>query len=139
MKPLFQPLDLSKCPRVVQCGALGKVGSTRLRRDMREVLSFPQALLEFLTTVMAQEPSNKMTLWNVSLVMAPNLFLHPGQSPKLSKGRENSWQRGSRSGANDGTLPGPALDGEHCGPRGEGRGVCLRSRTGPCPPRVRLC
>lgn len=69
------------------------------------------ALLEFLKTVVAQEPSNKMTLWNVSLVMAPNLFLHPGQSPKLSKGRENSWQRGSRSGANDGTLPGPALDG----------------------------
>ncbi|XP_045430647.1 rho GTPase-activating protein 40 isoform X1 [Pipistrellus kuhlii] len=47
-----------------------------------------KALLEFLRKVVAQEQSNKMTLWNVSTVMAPNLFLHRGQPPKLLKGRE---------------------------------------------------
>ncbi|KAK2488640.1 hypothetical protein MC885_018688 [Smutsia gigantea] len=69
------------------------------------------AVLEFLKKVVAQEPSNKMTVCSVSMVMAPNLFPHRGQSPKLSKGKENSWQRGK-----DGTLPGPALDAERCGP-----------------------
>lgn len=45
-----------------------------------------KALLEFLRKVAAQEQHNKMTLWNVSTVMAPNLFLPRGRPPKLTKG-----------------------------------------------------
>ena len=44
---------------------------------------------------MAREQSNKMTLWNVSTVMAPNLFLHRGQPLKLSKGREKQLAEGA--------------------------------------------
>uniref|UniRef100_G1PE04 Rho GTPase activating protein 40 n=1 Tax=Myotis lucifugus TaxID=59463 RepID=G1PE04_MYOLU len=54
-----------------------------------------KALLEFLRKVVAQEQSNKMTLWNVSTVMAPNLFLHRGQPPKLLKGREKQLAEGA--------------------------------------------
>lgn len=44
---------------------------------------------------MAREQSNKMTLWNVSTVMAPNLFLHRGQPPKLLKGKEKQLAEGA--------------------------------------------
>lgn len=44
---------------------------------------------------MAREQSNKMTLWNVSTVMAPNLFLHRGQPPKLSRGKEKQLAEGA--------------------------------------------
>ncbi|XP_016074781.1 PREDICTED: rho GTPase-activating protein 40 [Miniopterus natalensis] len=54
-----------------------------------------KALLEFLRKVVAREQSNKMTLWNVSTVMAPNLFLHRGQPPKLLKGREKQLAEGA--------------------------------------------
>ncbi|XP_035865721.1 rho GTPase-activating protein 40 isoform X2 [Phyllostomus discolor] len=54
-----------------------------------------KVLLEFLRKVVAREQSNKMTLWNVSTVMAPNLFLHRGQPPKLSKGREKQLAEGA--------------------------------------------
>ncbi|XP_054429386.1 rho GTPase-activating protein 40 [Pteronotus mesoamericanus] len=54
-----------------------------------------KALLEFLRKVVAREQSNKMTLWNVSTVMAPNLFLHRGQPPRLSKGREKQLAEGA--------------------------------------------
>ncbi|XP_021519420.1 rho GTPase-activating protein 40 [Meriones unguiculatus] len=47
-----------------------------------------KALLEFLRKVAAQEQHNKMTLWNVSTVMAPNLFLPRGRPPKLPKGEK---------------------------------------------------
>uniref|UniRef100_A0A8C6HAK2 Rho GTPase activating protein 40 n=1 Tax=Mus spicilegus TaxID=10103 RepID=A0A8C6HAK2_MUSSI len=47
-----------------------------------------KALLEFLRKVAAQEQHNKMTLWNVSTVMAPNLFLPRGRPPKLTKGEK---------------------------------------------------
>uniref|UniRef100_A0A8C5L318 Rho GTPase activating protein 40 n=1 Tax=Jaculus jaculus TaxID=51337 RepID=A0A8C5L318_JACJA len=47
-----------------------------------------KALLEFLRKVVAQEQHNKMSLWNVSTVMAPNLFLPRGRSPKLPKGEK---------------------------------------------------
>ncbi|XP_050999661.1 rho GTPase-activating protein 40 [Acomys russatus] len=47
-----------------------------------------KALLEFLRKVAAQEQHNKMTLWNVSTVMAPNLFLARGRPPKLPKGEK---------------------------------------------------
>ncbi|XP_008847799.1 rho GTPase-activating protein 40 [Nannospalax galili] len=47
-----------------------------------------KALLEFLRKVAAQEQHNKMGLWNVSTVMAPNLFLPQGRPPKLPKGEK---------------------------------------------------
>ncbi|MEJ1279015.1 Rho GTPase activating protein 40 [Cricetulus griseus] len=47
-----------------------------------------KALLEFLRKVAAQEQRNKMTLWNVSTVMAPNLFLPRGRPPKLPRGEK---------------------------------------------------
>ncbi|NP_001385617.1 rho GTPase-activating protein 40 [Rattus norvegicus] len=47
-----------------------------------------KALLEFLRKVAAQEQHNKMTLWNVSTVMAPNLFLPRGRPPKLAQGEK---------------------------------------------------
>ncbi|XP_050007286.1 rho GTPase-activating protein 40 [Alexandromys fortis] len=51
-----------------------------------------KALLEFLRKVAAQEQHNKMTLWNVSTVMAPNLFLPRGRPPKLPKGEKQLAQ-----------------------------------------------
>uniref|UniRef100_G3U4B8 Rho GTPase activating protein 40 n=1 Tax=Loxodonta africana TaxID=9785 RepID=G3U4B8_LOXAF len=54
-----------------------------------------KALLEFLRKVVAREQSNKMTLWNVSTVMAPNLFLHQGQPPKLLRGKEKQLAEGA--------------------------------------------
>ncbi|XP_039720259.1 rho GTPase-activating protein 40 isoform X1 [Pteropus medius] len=54
-----------------------------------------KALLEFLRKVVARERNNKMTLWNVSTVMAPNLFLHRGQPPKLSRGKEKQLAEGA--------------------------------------------
>ncbi|XP_060045911.1 rho GTPase-activating protein 40 isoform X4 [Erinaceus europaeus] len=54
-----------------------------------------KALLEFLRKVVAREKSNKMSLWNVSTVMAPNLFLHRGRPPKLSKGKEKQLAEGA--------------------------------------------
>ncbi|XP_006881586.1 PREDICTED: rho GTPase-activating protein 40 [Elephantulus edwardii] len=54
-----------------------------------------KALLEFLREVVAREQSNKMTLWNVSTVMAPNLFLHQGRPPKLAKGKEKQLAEGA--------------------------------------------
>ncbi|XP_008994180.3 rho GTPase-activating protein 40 isoform X1 [Callithrix jacchus] len=54
-----------------------------------------KALLEFLRKVVAREQHNKMTLWNVSTVMAPNLFLHQGRPPKLPKGMEKQLAEGA--------------------------------------------
>ncbi|XP_011784445.1 PREDICTED: rho GTPase-activating protein 40 [Colobus angolensis palliatus] len=54
-----------------------------------------KALLEFLRKVVAREQHNKMTLWNVSTVMAPNLFLHQGRPPKLPKGKEKQLAEGA--------------------------------------------
>ncbi|KAF5917551.1 hypothetical protein HPG69_017443 [Diceros bicornis minor] len=54
-----------------------------------------KALLEFLRKVVAREQRNKMTLWNVSTVMAPNLFLHRGRPPRLPKGKEKQLAEGA--------------------------------------------
>ncbi|XP_003787637.1 rho GTPase-activating protein 40 [Otolemur garnettii] len=54
-----------------------------------------KALLEFLRKVVAREQHNKMTLWNVSSVMAPNLFLHQGRHPKIPKGQEKQLAEGA--------------------------------------------
>ncbi|XP_077024922.1 rho GTPase-activating protein 40 [Tamandua tetradactyla] len=54
-----------------------------------------KALLEFLRKVVAREQSNKMTLWNVSMVMAPNLFLLQGRPSKLPKDKEKQLAEGA--------------------------------------------
>ncbi|XP_062986650.1 rho GTPase-activating protein 28 [Elgaria multicarinata webbii] len=38
-----------------------------------------KALLQFLKKVVANEKKNKMTLWNVSMIVAPNLFICKGK------------------------------------------------------------
>ncbi|KAG9347796.1 hypothetical protein JZ751_003811 [Albula glossodonta] len=42
-----------------------------------------KALLEFLRKVVANEEKNRMSLWNVSMIVAPNLFITRGKSAKL--------------------------------------------------------
>ncbi|KAJ1204277.1 hypothetical protein NDU88_008058 [Pleurodeles waltl] len=39
-----------------------------------------KALLQFLKKVVANEDKNKMSLWNVSMILAPNLFMCKGKS-----------------------------------------------------------
>ncbi|KAG9479043.1 hypothetical protein GDO78_012614 [Eleutherodactylus coqui] len=39
-----------------------------------------KALLHFLKKVVSNEEKNKMTLWNVSMILAPNLFIYKGKS-----------------------------------------------------------
>ncbi|XP_025020033.1 rho GTPase-activating protein 28 isoform X1 [Python bivittatus] len=38
-----------------------------------------KALLQFLKKVVANQNKNKMTLWNVSMIVAPNLFIYKGK------------------------------------------------------------
>ncbi|XP_064420528.1 rho GTPase-activating protein 40 isoform X1 [Latimeria chalumnae] len=45
-----------------------------------------KALLEFLNKVAAREKYNKMNLWNISTIMAPNLFMHKGLPDKVTEG-----------------------------------------------------
>ncbi|KTF86074.1 hypothetical protein cypCar_00030082 [Cyprinus carpio] len=45
---------------------------------------FLQALLEFLSKVVLSERRNRMNLWAVSTIMAPNLFLHKAVPSKLA-------------------------------------------------------
>uniref|UniRef100_A0A8C9T2F3 Rho GTPase activating protein 28 n=1 Tax=Scleropages formosus TaxID=113540 RepID=A0A8C9T2F3_SCLFO len=44
-----------------------------------------KALLEFLRKVVAHEEENRMSLWNVSMIVAPNLFVSRGKSAKLEE------------------------------------------------------
>uniref|UniRef100_W5M548 Rho GTPase activating protein 28 n=1 Tax=Lepisosteus oculatus TaxID=7918 RepID=W5M548_LEPOC len=41
-----------------------------------------KALLEFLRKVVANEEKNRMSLWNVSMIVAPNLFMYRGKTAK---------------------------------------------------------
>lgn len=41
-----------------------------------------QALLEFLSKVVAFEEKNRMSLWNVSMIVAPNLFIFRGKNAR---------------------------------------------------------
>lgn len=43
------------------------------------VCCYDQALLEFLRKVVAYEEKNRMSLWNVSMIVAPNLFTFRGK------------------------------------------------------------
>lgn len=45
-------------------------------------------LLEFLRKVIEKEQKNKMNLWNVSTIIAPNLFMHKGITNKMPEGNE---------------------------------------------------
>ncbi|XP_048406394.1 rho GTPase-activating protein 18 isoform X4 [Stegostoma tigrinum] len=45
-------------------------------------------LLEFLRKVIDKEKKNKMNLWNVSTIIAPNLFMHKGIPNKIPDGNE---------------------------------------------------
>lgn len=49
---------------------------------------FLQALLEFLSKVVSRERKNKMNLWAVATIMAPNLFLHKAVPSRLTEGTE---------------------------------------------------
>ncbi|XP_047439301.1 rho GTPase-activating protein 40 isoform X2 [Mugil cephalus] len=47
-----------------------------------------KALLEFLSKVISREKRNRMNLWAVATIMAPNLFLHKAVPSKLTEGAE---------------------------------------------------
>lgn len=47
-----------------------------------------KALLEFLNKVVFKEKKNRMNLWAVATIMAPNLFLHKAVPSKLTEGGE---------------------------------------------------
>lgn len=51
-------------------------------------LYFLQALLEFLIKVVSREKRNRMNLWAVATIMAPNLFLHKAVPSRLTEGAE---------------------------------------------------
>jgi hypothetical protein len=42
--------------------------------------------LEFLSKVVSRERRNRMNLWAVSTIMAPNLFLHKAVPSRLTDG-----------------------------------------------------
>ena len=42
----------------------------------------PPALLEFLRKVVANEEKNRMSMWNVSMIVAPNLFTVRGKNAR---------------------------------------------------------
>ncbi|CAB1314544.1 unnamed protein product [Coregonus sp. 'balchen'] len=48
--------------------------------------TFSAALLEFLSKVVSRERRNRMNLWAVSTIMAPNLFLHKAMPSRLTDG-----------------------------------------------------
>ncbi|XP_036957690.1 rho GTPase-activating protein 40 isoform X2 [Acanthopagrus latus] len=47
-----------------------------------------KALLEFLSKVVSREKRNRMNLWAVATIMAPNLFLHKAIPSRLTEGAE---------------------------------------------------
>ncbi|NWI78201.1 RHG28 protein, partial [Dryoscopus gambensis] len=52
---------------------------SKLFPETKQVLFFFQAFLQFLKKVVANEGKNKMNLWNVSMIVAPNLFIYKGK------------------------------------------------------------
>ncbi|XP_053571502.1 rho GTPase-activating protein 40 isoform X1 [Bombina bombina] len=54
-----------------------------------------KALLEFLRKVASLENSNLMSLWNISTIMAPNLFLYRGNTSKIPEGCEKQVAEGT--------------------------------------------
>ncbi|KAM4622660.1 rho GTPase-activating protein 40 isoform 2-T2 [Discoglossus pictus] len=56
-----------------------------------------KALLEFLSKVASREKTNLMSLWNISTILAPNLFLYRGISSKIPEGSEKQLAEGTAS------------------------------------------
>uniref|UniRef100_A0A4W6CA52 Rho GTPase activating protein 40 n=1 Tax=Lates calcarifer TaxID=8187 RepID=A0A4W6CA52_LATCA len=64
-------------------------GQLRARPHLSLVrLCVHQALLEFLSKVVSREKRNRMNLWAVATIMAPNLFLHKAVPSRLTEGSE---------------------------------------------------
>lgn len=57
------------------------------------VCSPPQVLLEFLSKVVSRERRNRMNLWAVSTIMAPNLFLHKTVPSRLDGAEKGQAER----------------------------------------------
>lgn len=55
------------------------------------LFSFFQLLLEFLEQVISHSNVNKMTLSNVAMIMAPNLFLAPKVRPPQAGKSKGNW------------------------------------------------
>lgn len=58
-----------------------------------------QALLVFLRKVVSHQDQNRMSLWNVSMVMAPNLFACRHHSNKRSIARQREEMEEAVGGA----------------------------------------
>uniref|UniRef100_A0A8C7L4L8 Rho GTPase activating protein 28 n=1 Tax=Oncorhynchus kisutch TaxID=8019 RepID=A0A8C7L4L8_ONCKI len=68
----------SECTQIHQIQALHLL-IMLLPEPNRDTL---KALLEFLRKVVAYEEKNRMSLWNVSMIVAPNLFTYRGKNAK---------------------------------------------------------
>lgn len=55
----------------------------------------PQALVEFFQRVIDHQAENKMTLNNVSVIMAPNIFRFKGLRSKITEQQEYSMAAGT--------------------------------------------
>lgn len=55
----------------------------------------PQALVEFFQRVIHHQAENKMTLNNVSVIMAPNIFMFKGFRSKITEQQEYSMAAGT--------------------------------------------
>lgn len=73
-------------PSFTVCGLLKRAAFKSPRFNLRPGLL--QALLEFLSKVVSRERKNKMNLWAVATIMAPNLFLHKAVPSRLTEGTE---------------------------------------------------
>lgn len=56
---------------------------------------FHQALVEFFQRVIEHQANNKMTLNNVSVIMAPNIFMFKGFRSKITEQQEYSMAAGT--------------------------------------------
>ncbi|MEQ2164608.1 hypothetical protein GOODEAATRI_008396 [Goodea atripinnis] len=59
-----------------------------LKVNTSQPLNTLSALLEFLSKVVNREKKNRMNLWAVATIMAPNLFLHKAVPSRLTDGTE---------------------------------------------------
>lgn len=82
---MIQPLACV-IPSFSICGLLKRTVLKSPRSNLRPGLL--QALLEFLSKVVSRERKNKMNLWAVATIMAPNLFLHKAVPSRLTEGTE---------------------------------------------------
>uniref|UniRef100_A0A8C1LH68 Rho GTPase activating protein 28 n=1 Tax=Cyprinus carpio TaxID=7962 RepID=A0A8C1LH68_CYPCA len=76
ISPLFVPQRISSPKHQIQALHLLIMLLPEANRDTLK------ALLEFLRKVVAYEEKNRMSLWNVSMIVAPNLFTFRGKNAK---------------------------------------------------------